>query len=238
MKSTMKTKQILVLAMAIVVGTSSFAAERNTKKEEKRGVVAGAVIGSVIAGPIGAGVGAIFGGGIFGKLVGVARINRELESEIQAQQSSYQQERVEMSTSVVELGAELNRAKSVKVSNWGRRVVPIQFRTSSSDIETHYESELKEISVNLARNRSTRVILSGFADRSGHANDNQILSTNRVIAVKTFLIKQGVQEKQIVASAFGETRPLQEQETVEGNFFDRRVVLQFSSSAESEVATR
>jgi sortase system peptidoglycan-associated protein len=237
MKNTMKINQVIVLVTVILIGTSSFAKERNTNKEEKRGVVAGMVVGSAIAGPIGAGVGAILGGGIFGKLVGTSRINRELESELQDQKISHQQEREEMKVAVLKLGIELGQVKKNHVDNWNRGELPVQFRTNSSDIEVHYESELNEIALNLSQNRSSQVTLSGFADRRGRADLNQILSADRVIAVKTYLIGQGVQEKQIVANAFGETKPLQEEESVENNFFDRRVVLQFSN-VNASVATR
>ena len=234
----MKTRQMIVMLVVMLIGSSSFAKQRDTLPEERRGVAAGAVIGGVLGGPIGAGVGAMVGGGLIGKLVGVNRINRELAAEMKQQASSHQQNKVEMQAVVTNLGVELDRMIDIQTGTWNRREHPIQFRTNSSKIETHYESQLYEIALNLSRNQETGVTLSGFADRRGDVKHNQKLSEQRVDAVKAFLLSQGVQENQIQEKAFGETKPLKEQETSENNFFDRRVVLEFSTDVDSQVATR
>jgi len=229
----------------MLVGTTSFAGERKTAVEEQRGAIAGAVVGAGLAGPFGAAVGAIFGGGIVGKLVGVTRINRELESELnqqvvtnRQQLKTYSYEEKKNSSQVKALNDELGRLLKSQTASWNSRQLPIQFRTNSSKIEAHYESQLYEIALNLSQNQETSVILSGFADRRGDAEHNQKLSEQRVGAVKAFLLGRGVQENQIQEHAFGETKPLKEQETSENNFFDRRVVLEFSTDVDSQVATR
>ncbi|MEO2174494.1 MAG: sortase-associated OmpA-like protein PdsO [bacterium] len=234
----MKTKQMIVMLVVMIIGSSSFAKQRDTLTEERRGVAVGAVIGGVLGGPFGAGVGAMVGGGLIGKLVGVNRINRDQEVEMKQQASSHRRDKAEMQAVVANLGVELDRMIDIQTGTWNRREHPIQFRTGSSRIETHYESQLYEIALNLSQNQETSVLLSGFADRRGKTEHNQKLSEQRVGAVKAFLLSQGVLENQIQEKAFGETRPLKEQETSENNFFDRRVVLEFSTDVASQVATR
>ena len=47
----------------------------------------------------------------------------------------------------------------------------------------------------------------GYADRMGSEASNQILSEERVDAVKSYLVKKGVAADRVRTSAWGETRP-------------------------------
>jgi len=47
----------------------------------------------------------------------------------------------------------------------------------------------------------------GYADRTGSEAFNQILSEERVDAVKSYLVKKGVAADRVKTSAWGETRP-------------------------------
>jgi hypothetical protein len=51
-------------------------------------------------------------------------------------------------------------------------------------------------------------------------------------------VKSGVNSTQIIGSAFGETRPLSSDESLESNFFDRRVVVELKLDIDRELATR
>ncbi len=50
-------------------------------------------------------------------------------------------------------------------------------------------------------------------------------------------MSHGVSVRQIAAQAYGESRPVSEEESAENNFFDRRVVMKFVP-AEDSVAAR
>ena len=54
---------------------------------------------------------------------------------------------------------------------------------------------------------SQDIVAIGYADRMGSAADNQILSEERVDAVKAYLVTRGVAAGRVRTSAFGETRP-------------------------------
>lgn len=56
--------------------------------------------------------------------------------------------------------------------------------------------------------RSTRIEVSGHADRSGPDAYNQALSMRRAEAVAAELVRRGVPRSELVIQAFGESRPL------------------------------
>jgi OmpA-OmpF porin, OOP family len=51
------------------------------------------------------------------------------------------------------------------------------------------------------------ILAIGYADRMGSASENQVLSEERVDAVKAYLVTKGVAAERVRTSAFGETRP-------------------------------
>jgi OOP family OmpA-OmpF porin len=57
---------------------------------------------------------------------------------------------------------------------------------------------------------SQSLMAIGYADRMGSAQSNQILSEERVAAVKAYLVASGVATERVRTSAWGETRPTTE----------------------------
>jgi sortase system peptidoglycan-associated protein len=220
-------------------------AESGTAKEEGRGMLGGAIIGAGVGGPLGAGLGAIIGGGIIGKLVGVSRINRELvvqnndlEFKFKNQEIAVVNNTKKMKVRISKLSKELDAMLEAQTASWNSRQLPIQFRTGSSEIESQYREQLEQIARILSRNLDTKVSLSGFADRRGDLNFNQSLSENRVNKVQGYLLSRGVKSNQILTHAFGESQPISSDESFENDFFDRRVVMQFSFDIKAYLASR
>ena len=234
----MKTRYMITLLALMLVGSSSFAKQRTTAVEERRAAIVGGVVGAGLGGPVGAAAGAIFGGGIVGKLIGTHRINRELELELKTQAATFDGHQGKMHTEVEELNQQLAQMIKRQTASWNSRQLPVQFRTGSSAIESHYEKQLDEIAGILSRNLDTKVSLAGFADRRGSSEYNLELSKRRVGQVRQYLIDHGVRMEQIGTDAFGESRPVSAEESYENDFFDRRVVMEFSFDLESYLATR
>ncbi len=235
----MKMKQI-VIAMALA-GTAPLAAAEETPKEERRGAFGGMVVGAAVGGPLGAGVGAIVGGALIGKTVATYRQNEALNidvAKLRADLHSQSAEKAEYESLIADLNSDLDRLIALQSDSWRQQQLPIQFRTASSHIESHYEAELDKIARVLTRNKDASVTLSGFADRRGESEFNQQLSEQRVTRVKHYLLARGVQPHQMIIMAFGESRPLDRDESLETNFFDRRVVLELSLDVDAELATR
>ena len=136
------------------------------------------------------------------------------------------------------LNRDLDKVLALQSATAKIQRLPIQFRTASSDIEAHYEDELKKIAQVLRRNRDASVVLTGFADRRGDDGYNQALSEKRVASLEQYLLQQGVTRQQIAGVAHGESQPLDPSESLESNFFDRRVMLELKLDLDPQLATR
>lgn len=64
--------------------------------------------------------------------------------------------------------------------------------------------------------------VSGHTDASGDADQNQILSQDRAVAVRAALIDRGVPARAITAIGFGADRPVANNDTPEGRTLNRR----------------
>lgn len=231
------------LATAVAVTTLALAgavdaSPKNGSVEQQRGATTGLVVGAIAGGPAGAFFGAVMGGEVFGRLFEQRRVNRELNTELAALRSSLSQEQKRFAEKTDALNEDIDRMIAIHSNQVQGRQLPVQFRTGSSAIESQYEDELREIARLLNRNKDATVTLTGFADRRGESSDNLKLSGERADAVKSFLTKQGASNSQIVTMAYGETRPLSNEESLESNFFDRRVVVEVSLDITSQLATR
>ena len=233
----MKVSTIISGALLVVAAQSGVASERSTAPEERRGAIGGAIVGAAVGGPIGATAGVILGGGVIGKLWGLRRIDNEYREELVRSNEALTLEAQQLEKYVAELNQDIDTLLA-KSSEWQKRQLPIQFKTASSEIEAHYESQLKDIASLLSRNPDTSVVLSGFADRRGEETYNQSLSEQRVAVVKAYLLSHGVHRNQVISQAFGETQPVTVEGSPEANFFDRRVVMFFEVDMRTPLATR
>ncbi|MFT5561407.1 MAG: sortase system peptidoglycan-associated protein [Candidatus Azotimanducaceae bacterium] len=229
--------RLMAVSLLTVVASSAIAADMSTKREEHRGALGGAVLGAAIAGPVGAGAGAILGGGVFGKLWGKMRLSKEYRVERIAEIQSLKDHAQTRSQHIAELNQDIDTLLA-KSTAWQSRQLPIQFKTASSEIEGHYEPQLREVASLLSRNPDTSVVLSGFADRRGNSDYNLQLSEQRVTELKAYLLSHGVQRNQVITQAFGESQPVAAEGSAENDFFDRRVVMAFEVDIRSPLATR
>jgi outer membrane protein OmpA-like peptidoglycan-associated protein len=72
------------------------------------------------------------------------------------------------------------------------------------------------------------VKIAGHTDNIGDAEFNQELSERRANAVRDFMIARGVFDKSLVAVGFGETQPIADNETPEGQAQNRRISFEWS----------
>jgi len=112
-------------------------------------------------------------------------------------------------------------------------VTSIYFRSGQSNIEPHYEEQLISMVSLLKEIANLRVEITGFADRNGNDNQNLDLSNQRTNSVKSFFNEKGIENSNITTLAYGETQPLEVSQTLESDFFDRRVVVRFLSNNQS-----
>ncbi len=88
------------------------------------------------------------------------------------------------------------------------RTFLVFFDFDRADLTDRARQILAEAATNAQRVGTTRIEVSGHADRSGTPQYNQRLSERRAQAVAAELERRGIARNQMVIQAFGETRPL------------------------------
>ncbi|MPN15035.1 putative lipoprotein YiaD [bioreactor metagenome] len=75
----------------------------------------------------------------------------------------------------------------------------------------------------MTTNLKMQIKLQGHTDNIGNAKSNMILSNNRVESVKSFLVTKGIDETRIQTKGFGQSQPIETNDTEEGRAKNRRV---------------
>ncbi len=96
------------------------------------------------------------------------------------------------------------------------------FETSKWDLKPESKIELNKLADLLKANPEKKVEIGGHTDNVGSDVANQTLSDNRAQSVVTYLIAQGVNTEKLVAKGYGETVPVETNETDEGRAKNRR----------------
>ena len=80
------------------------------------------------------------------------------------------------------------------------------FRNGSAEIRKSDEALLNTLAAQMKQHANLRLLLRGFADKSGNPALNLAISQRRVAAVKQYLILQGVEETRMNASSLGDSQ--------------------------------
>jgi outer membrane protein OmpA-like peptidoglycan-associated protein len=88
------------------------------------------------------------------------------------------------------------------------RTYLVFFDWNRSDLTDRARQIIAEAATTRNSVRSTRIEVSGHADRSGSPQYNQALSQRRADTVAAELVRRGVPQNEIGIQAFGESRPL------------------------------
>lgn len=103
----------------------------------------------------------------------------------------------------------------------------VRFAFDSYDIATVFESQIREFSEHLLSVPASRALLEGHTDWVGPEAYNLTLSRKRAESVKSKMLEFGVEENRIGIRAYGETRPIADNNTAAGRAQNRRVELIF-----------
>lgn len=109
-----------------------------------------------------------------------------------------------------------------------KKNVPIRLNNIFFDLASHElrpESypELERLAELLVVNPEFRIEISGHTDNVGKPADNTVLSQNRAQSVANHLITLGVEVARIKAVGYGETKPIEKNDTESGRQMNRRV---------------
>jgi outer membrane protein OmpA-like peptidoglycan-associated protein len=200
---------VLVAAFMFACATTDNGGNDPNKKT-KRGAAIGAVIGGVAGAVIGNQSGNNRTGAVVGAATGAA-VGAVVGRRMDKQEQELRQ---------IE-GVEVSRPSEGEIAV--RLTNDILFDTDSSALRGASRSTLNELAQNFRQYPDNRLIVEGHTDSTGTSAHNQRLSEQRASSVADYLIDQGVSAGAITVYGFGEARPKDSNESVEGRQRNRRV---------------
>jgi len=101
----------------------------------------------------------------------------------------------------------------------------VNFNTASHILTLNAQRVLKEVAVTLKQHTDARVTVAAHTDDRGTHPYNQDLSERRARSVVEYLVQSGISRDRLEASAYGENRPFDSNNTRAGRAQNRRVEL-------------
>lgn len=99
----------------------------------------------------------------------------------------------------------------------------VNFATGSSKLLPAASETLKSVASAMKADPSIKVEVGGYTDSVGEEAKNQALSERRAKSVKTFLVNEGVDAGRLTTKGYGESDPVDTNDTKEGRANNRRV---------------
>ncbi len=99
----------------------------------------------------------------------------------------------------------------------------IFFATGSAKLLAKSFKSLKDVVQVMQDNPTYKIDVDGHTDNTGGDELNQKLSESRANSVKQYLVENGVDESRIVATGYGESKPIEDNNTAAGRAKNRRV---------------
>ena len=99
------------------------------------------------------------------------------------------------------------------------------FKTGSAELDAMSEFELDNVAEQLNKYPEIQVELSGHTDNVGDPQNNRDLSEQRAQTVFDYLINKGVDAGRLSAAGYGESQPIESNDTAEGRKVNRRTEL-------------
>jgi len=127
--------------------------------------------------------------------------------------------------------AAVERDKAVAMAAAERRVRPTRelmqqaltsFRTGSARLPSKANEAINELAVNLRNHPEQMVVIEGHTDNVGNPAYNQKLAMQRAEAVRSALIRRGVDSSRITLRSLGEDTPIASNDTRTGRSENRR----------------
>lgn len=101
----------------------------------------------------------------------------------------------------------------------------VTFALNSAELVGESHRILDEVAQSMMRDLEQRIEVAGYTDSQGGEKYNKDLSERRAIAVRNYLVEQGVPAQNLEAKGYGEENPIADNVTAEGRARNRRVEL-------------
>ena len=99
----------------------------------------------------------------------------------------------------------------------------ILFDFDSNEIKPRYHSALEVIIAVIQKNPGLKIKIQGHTDNMGPESYNQMLSEKRALAVKEYMVKNGIESERLNAVGFGATQNVASNENDAGRALNRRI---------------
>lgn len=110
----------------------------------------------------------------------------------------------------------------------------INFAYNSAAVQPQFQQTLDRVASVLGEYNRTYIDVYGHTDSTGSDSYNQGLSERRATAVADYLSSHGVAGARIGTRGFGETQPIETNETEEGRAANRRVEIKIVPISQNE----
>jgi outer membrane protein OmpA-like peptidoglycan-associated protein len=97
------------------------------------------------------------------------------------------------------------------------------FVQSKAELKSESYPELDRLVEIMKENSTMEIALEGHTDSRGNAADNLLLSQQRVIAVKAYLVAKGISPKRVTGKGYGGNEPVAASDTEANRQLNRRV---------------
>jgi outer membrane protein OmpA-like peptidoglycan-associated protein len=113
---------------------------------------------------------------------------------------------------------------SGKITTEGKPIVlrNVFFETGSASLRPESAAELDRLAALLTQLPTLRIQINGHTDNVGNDATNQTLSEQRAKAVQDYLIEKTIDPARLKFKGYGETKPMETNETTEGKARNRR----------------
>ena len=86
------------------------------------------------------------------------------------------------------------------------RSIQLQFAKNAHDLDWDHKARLNQVKETLIKNPSFKLLITGYADKSGNSEYNIYLSEQRAESVKEYLRSSGIKSNRLIVNYFGDTR--------------------------------
>ncbi len=101
----------------------------------------------------------------------------------------------------------------------------IRFDVNSDNINKSSYDALDVVAKLMIENPEMRLDIEGHTDNTGSVRTNQVLSGRRALAIKSYLVKKGIDADRMTSAGFGSEKPIADNTTEKGRALNRRVEL-------------
>lgn len=161
---------------------------------------------------------------------------QDREASEKARQQAELAAQAERDRRAAELTAALDRAKQsgAEIEQSAEQIKitfrKVTFDPNKSEIKSEFQSSLDQLAAALAQSYpKAKLSVHGYTDSTGSDSYNLMLSEQRAVAVKTFLIEKGVEPSRVASRGHGESDPIAPNTTAQGRAQNRRVELLVSN---------